>query len=318
MRREMFALRHTLSLHERCGCSGVHERPAREEKGISCGPGPGSAGGHSSQISKNGSVVQQQQQQQQQHQQPSSYSLFQNDHHHHQYPHQHLQVNETIAPVGLTDSGSMPTSSLGSPPPPPVISSSLPQLPEVSVPPTSASQSYSIGGQSLPPSLSLATSHLNPAHARHLDHHHRATLSASDIITRPGSAGATFGGLSNPSTSITNFVELLQGVSSTDTTTRNGLSHHPHQQPLLKTFGLCMQDIPVRPASAPPTPSPALEPRYSTPAVDYFSATINHGNSNNANANNSGLSLSQHDSYSDLFLASLEGSLLPDNPPLIA
>jgi hypothetical protein len=33
-----------------------------------------------------------------------------------------------------------------------------------------------------------------------------------------------------------------------------------------------MQDIPIRPASAPPTPSPALDNRLTAPSQDYFSA----------------------------------------------
>lgn len=41
---------------------------------------------------------------------------------------------------------------------------------------------------------------------------------------------------------------------------------------LPNTFGLSLQDIPIRPASAPPTPSPALDTRLVAPTQDYFSS----------------------------------------------
>jgi len=41
---------------------------------------------------------------------------------------------------------------------------------------------------------------------------------------------------------------------------------------LPNTFGLSIQDIPIRPASAPPTPSPALDTRLIAPSQDYFSS----------------------------------------------
>lgn len=41
---------------------------------------------------------------------------------------------------------------------------------------------------------------------------------------------------------------------------------------LPNTFGLSIQDIPIRPASAPPTPSPAIDSRLMAPSQDYFSS----------------------------------------------
>lgn len=53
--------------------------------------------------------------------------------------------------------------------------------------------------------------------------------------------------------------------------TPGGLTMSPM---LPNTFGLAINDIPVRPASAPPTPSPALDIRVGgiAPSGDYFSA----------------------------------------------
>ncbi|KAK9900254.1 hypothetical protein P389DRAFT_10064 [Cystobasidium minutum MCA 4210] len=132
-------------------------------------------------------------------------------------------------------------------------------------------------------------SHQLPSHGSHLGN-------PSDI-NRPGSAGATFG-LATP-----NFADLFNGamgklgsggqtpflgagllftpggITSSGGMLGGGFGPGSHNgtgynmSPALpNTFGLSMQDIPIRPASAPPTPSPALDTRLMAPSQDYFSS----------------------------------------------
>lgn len=115
----------------------------------------------------------------------------------------------------------------------------------------------------MPPSHSNSHSHL---------------LGSAHEIVRPGSAGATFG-LSTP-----NFADLFNGAMPSGQPPTSvlggmntpgifgGLLQSGNFSPNLpNTFGLALSDIPTRPASAPPTPSPAInDPRLFAPASDYF------------------------------------------------
>lgn len=127
-------------------------------------------------------------------------------------------------------------------------------------------------------------------------------LGTTGDINRPGSAGATFG-LATP-----NFADLFNGAMgklgnggqtpgfgagllftpggifssggmlgggstyNNNNNTNNSTTGYNMSPGLPNTFGLSIQDIPIRPASAPPTPSPALDTRLMAPSQDYFSS----------------------------------------------
>lgn len=135
-----------------------------------------------------------------------------------------------------------------------------------------------------PQAINLAPQSLMPR-AQQQFNMHSSTPSGNDIA-RPGSAGASFG-LSTP-----NFADLFGSfMNRGNGPTPGGLSFSPQ---LPNTFGLSMQDIPVRPASAPPTPSPALDIRVVAPGNDYFSSKAPLGGSNTGSFGDLFASMSQN------------------------
>lgn len=111
--------------------------------------------------------------------------------------------------------------------------------------------------------------------------HHSGSAghSAGDVITRPGSAGATFG-LATP-----NFADLFGGAMHNLRTPGALMRMSPS---LPNTFGLSLQDIPVRPLSAPPTPSPNIPGAASFIShpgqSDYFSSKRTTGGHHGASS----------------------------------
>lgn len=164
--------------------------------------------------------------------------------------------------------------------------------------------------QRAPPKLNLSPASLQPqsgmngglnphSQLNHLPSHGNSNqLGSIGDINRPGSAGATFG-LATP-----NFADLFNGamgklgnggttpafgagllftpggimssggmLGGGNSSNNNNNSMGYNMSPgLPNTFGLSLQDIPIRPASAPPTPSPALDTRLIAPSQDYFSS----------------------------------------------
>lgn len=306
LRKEMFALRHTLSFHERCGCPSIQEWSAEN------GPMPQVAGDHAGhtgggrgsgrngnargQVQNSAGLPQQQQQphgvvRQQQAPIPQTHMI-------NQQPvlqpvPEHQQLGPAGSSHGLPTRQQPPRSVAQAPghlgattvhhgpqgaqqlqprlaPPPSAAATLAPGVhhPQPLVPPVSRPDSIHLGH------LNLGAHHQQQAYFG--GNHMAVGGGQSQGMSRPGSAGATFG-LSTP-----NFADLFGGYMTKmgGTGSPGGITFSPQ---LPNTFGLSMSDIPVRPASAPPTPSPALDTRLVAPGGDYFSlkggaAVIGNGN----------------------------------------
>lgn len=295
LRKEMFALRHTLSFHERCGCPNIGDWLARE------GPGgapdlrhPGhahmqsaNAQGIASLLSASGVPPPP----------PPHIQHLLPQHHSAQQvqvqpgPPAHLQQQQQQQrPAALVPSASTIASGSpeGSAPTPASMHSQAP-TPAQSGPPAPARQPSEPGAAPVmvktgsnpgnramapPTSINLSTSSLRPQ-VPVLTPSSFAVDGAS--INRPGSAGARFG-LSTP-----NFADLFgDSIGRFPGMSTPGAGPPTMSPALPNTFGLSLNDIPVRPASAPPTPSPAIDARLFAPNADYFSAknlSHHHGGS---------------------------------------
>lgn len=256
----MFALRHTLSFHERCGCPSINDWAAREG-GPARHPGPANQpfpGFRPGMVPPGGPIPPGM---------PPMQGLI-------GVPpgtvHPHVQHRAY--------SGAPAAGSSASPPPvdqpagfsnrvvPMQIQAQPPLQPPQPQPIMQAAPSQSVMPDVkptfAPPSLNLSAASLRPQPP--------ALTAAQQLgasIQRPGSAGARFG-IATP-----NFADLFGGQMDKfpGISTPGGLTMSPM---LPNTFGLAIQDIPARPASAPPTPSPALDIRVVVPVPggDYFSA----------------------------------------------
>lgn len=243
----MFALRHTLSFHERCGCPSINDWVSRD------GPGsrfPGS--------------------------QPP-YPGFRPG----MMPPQPMQGMYPGVPPSRTQQPHYASANAGMPGPAASGSSASPPPEQVAAQVNRAPIHVQPAPQSIiQPVVQMAPSPLPAADIKPQMPPTNINLSAAslrpqppaitqaqqqgNLIQRPGSAGARFG-LSTP-----NFADLFGGQMAKfpGISTPGGPSMSPAMP---NTFGLAIQDIPVRPASAPPTPSPA-DIRVHPPSGDYFSA----------------------------------------------
>ena len=237
----MFALRHTLSFHERCGCPSINDWVAREgparHPGAHSSPFPGYRPGmmpppppgmvpmgmHPAPGMVPPSGMQQQ-----------------------PYP--------IGAPAAASGSSASPPADQAYGHPANIQAQPVPQQPMLQVAPVD------VKPQMPPTNINLSAASLRPQQPALIQAQQQGVQ-----IQRPGSAGARFG-VSTP-----NFADLFGGQMAKfpGISTPGGVSMSPM---LPNTFGLNIQDIPVRPASAPPTPSPALDIRVTAPSGDYFSA----------------------------------------------
>ena len=270
MRKEMFALRQTLSFHEQCGCPGMPKSLAGEAAAPAARPPPPAASALAYQGEKSVPLV---------HQSPL-YAQHENSRDH---------SSNAIGAAGdacvSATSGSPPQQGSAQQGNGPALMSSHKGMglgPQYK-------QSYHA-----PHTTSLNASSADGTHCHPKYFSARPTLGGHDI-ERPGSAGPSFGHLTP------NYAELLGKTYS-----RSGSTTTPGGNALPNNFGLSMQDIPVRPASAPPTPSPALDPRLSAPGADYFSSKTGGG------------SAMAQGVYNDLFLATMGFGVHSAQPPLIA
>lgn len=329
LRKELFALRHTLSFHERCGCTANAGNAAPQQQQ--------QQPQHQQAVPPTSAPLQVQQQprpewrQQQQQPQQAPHSATYQQQQQQQPPtsvagqyQQHMSQAPVIVQTHASPQ-SHPSQLQGGHPPPPVHIQTQPQPmtarapPQLNAGPTlapSALQGINLqvtqpssqdqhmsslsSSQRAPPKLNLSPSSLKPQSGlaslgpgpqQQAPSQHQ--LGTSSDINRPGSAGARFG-LATP-----NFADLFNGamgklgnggttpafgagllftpggiMSSGGMLGGNSASNAGYNMSpdLPNTFGLSMQDIPIRPASAPPTPSPALDNRLLAPSQDYFSS----------------------------------------------